>query len=240
MNHPRPSHGPLIAREGWLFVLVALGLAVAASLAAAWPWAVAAWLLFAFVLQFFRDPPRTPPAAPPGEADSCIVVSPAHGKVVSIDELQDPFLKRPARRVSVFMNVFSIHSNRAPVGGAVMARWYRPGRFFNAALDKASDLNERNAVWIRTACGIDVVCVQIAGLVARRILCYVEAGDPIEGGERYGFIRFGSRVDVYLPADAEITARLGQWVQPGADVIARVDRDPARAREVHAPPGALP
>jgi phosphatidylserine decarboxylase len=93
----------------------------------------------------------------------------------------------------------------------------------NAALDKASRQNERNALWIRTANGFDVVAVQIAGLVARRILCYVEKGDPVEGGERYGFIRFGSRVDVFLPEHAETSVRLGQWVKAGSDIIARID-----------------
>jgi len=210
---------PLLAREGWLFVLVSFGIAVLASFTLSWPWVVLLWLVFAFVLQFFRDPPRTVPDLPGA------VVSPAHGKVVSIAEVEDPYLKRPARRISVFMNVFSIHSNRAPVGGVVMARWYHPGRFLNAALAKASLENERNALWIRTASGVDVVSVQIAGLIARRILCYVEKGDPVEGGERYGFIRFGSRVDVYLPMEARVDVKLGQWVQPASDVIATIETD---------------
>jgi len=207
------SH-PLIAREGWLFILIALGVAIVASFTIGWIGGIACWIVFLFVLQFFRDPKRTVPSI------EFAIVSPAHGKVVAIDEVEDPYLKRPARRVSVFMNVFSIHSNRAPVGGVVMKRWYYPGRFFNAALDKASTQNERNAIWIRTAQGLDVVSVQIAGLIARRILCYVDRGDPITGGERYGFIRFGSRVDVYLPMEAEIKVQLGQWVQPASDVIA--------------------
>jgi phosphatidylserine decarboxylase len=207
------SH-PLIAREGWLFILIALGVAIVASFTIGWMGSIACWIVFLFVLQFFRDPKRTVPSI------EFAIVSPAHGKVVAIDEVEDPYLKRPARRVSVFMNVFSIHSNRAPVGGVVMKRWYYPGRFFNAALDKASTQNERNAIWIRTAQGLDVVSVQIAGLIARRILCYVDRGDPITGGERYGFIRFGSRVDVYLPMEAEIKVQLGQWVQAASDVIA--------------------
>ena len=157
------SH-PLIAREGWLFILIALGVAIVASFTIGWIGSILCWIVFLFVLQFFRDPKRTVPSI------EFAIVSPAHGKVVAINEVEDPYLKRPARRVSVFMNVFSIHSNRAPVGGVVMKRWYYPGRFFNAALDKASTQNERNAIWIRTAQGLDVVSVQIAGLIARRIL----------------------------------------------------------------------
>ena len=210
------SH-PLIAREGWLFILIALGIAITASLSIGWIGIVLCWIVFLFVLQFFRDPVRTVPDV------KNAVVSPAHGKVVAINETEDPYLKRPARKISVFMNVFSIHSNRAPVGGVVMKRWYYPGRFFNAALDKASTQNERNAIWIQTAQGIDVVSVQIAGLIARRILCYVDRGDSISAGERYGFIRFGSRVDVYLPMEAEIKVQLGQWVQPASDVLAIIE-----------------
>lgn len=207
---------PVIAREGWLYVLIALGVAVLVTLALSWAWAIAFWLLFVLVLQFFRDPPRQIPA------ERGAVLSPAHGKVVSIGEVDDPYLKRRACRISIFMNIFCVHSNRTPVGGVVRGRWYYPGRFFNAALDKASAQNERNALWIRTAGGIDVVVVQVAGLIARRILCYVEKGDPVSGGERYGFIRFGSRLDVYLPTGAEVDVKLGEWVQAGSAVIARM------------------
>src|SRR5690606_5895339 len=208
---------PLIAREGRLYILIALGGAIVVTAAAGWLWSVPFWLAFALVLQFFRDPPREIPVEPGA------VLSPAHGKVVAIGEVDDPYLKRRARRISIFMNVFCVHSNRMPVGGVVRARWYHPGRFFNAALDKASEHNERNALWVRTAGGIDVVVVQVAGLIARRILCYVDKGDPVAGGERYGFIRFGSRLDVYLPPQAEPSVALGQWVRGGSDIIARID-----------------
>ncbi len=208
---------PLIAREGRLYILIALGGAIVVTAAAGWLWSVPFWLAFALVLQFFRDPPREIPVEPGA------VLSPAHGKVVAIGEVDDPYLKRRVRRISIFMNVFCVHSNRMPVGGVVRARWYYPGRFFNAALDKASEHNERNALWIRTAGGIDVVVVQVAGLIARRILCYVDKGDPVAGGERYGFIRFGSRLDVYLPPQAEPSVALGQWVRGGSDIIARID-----------------
>ena len=118
------------------------------------------------------------------------------------------------------MNVFNVHSNRAPVDGVVKERWYHPGAFVNAALDKASLENERNALWLRTAGGADVTCVQIAGLIARRILCYVDAGAQLVRGQRFGFIRFGSRVDVYLPLDAEPKAAIGDKVYAAQTVLA--------------------
>lgn len=205
---------PLLAREGWVHCAVAVLAAVIVQWLAGFPWSLPLWLLAAFVIQFFRDPVPTIPG------DVGAVVAPAHGKVVSIARGEDPYLQRPSVCVGIFMNVFSIHSNRAPVGGRIEGRWYHPGRFLNAELDKASRENERNALWIRTAEGEDVVCVQIAGLVARRILCDVERGDELARGQRFGFIRFGSRVDVHLPEDSEIRARLGGWVRPGSDIIA--------------------
>ena len=134
----------------------------------------------------------------------------------------DPYLNREALKISVFMNVFNVHSNRSPVDGTVKQRWYRAGSFLNAALDKASLENERNALWLQTRGGQDVTCVQIAGLVARRILCYVDQGAGLERGQRYGFIRFGSRVDVYLPPDAEVKAALGDKVYATESILARL------------------
>jgi phosphatidylserine decarboxylase len=123
-------------------------------------------------------------------------------------------------KVSVFMNVFNVHSNRSPVEAEVRQVWYHEGSFLNAALDKCSTENERNALWLRTAGGTDVTCVQVAGLIARRILCYVKAGDRVHRGERFGFIRFGSRVDLYLPLNARVTADLGAKVYAGSSVLA--------------------
>ena len=148
------------------------------------------------------------------------MVSPADGRIVAIEKVRDPWLEREALKISVFMNVFNVHSNRAPVDGMVKQRWYHEGAFVNAALDKASTENERNALWIRTRGGRDVTCVQIAGLVARRILCYVDQGVELTRGQRYGFIRFGSRVDVYLPIDAKPVAALGDKVQASSSVLA--------------------
>jgi phosphatidylserine decarboxylase len=149
------------------------------------------------------------------------VLSPADGRIVVVGKARDPYLDRDALKISVFMNVFNVHSNRSPVAGKVMQRWYNRGKFFNAALDKASIDNERNALWIKTADGQDVVVVQVAGLIARRILCYVQPGGELTRGERFGFIRFGSRVDVYLPLNASLEVSLGDGVKGAADVIAR-------------------
>jgi phosphatidylserine decarboxylase len=137
-----------------------------------------------------------------------------------VSRSQDPYLKREALKVSVFMNVFNVHSNRSPVDGVVKERWYYPGAFVNAALDKASLANERNALWLRTGEGSDVTCVQVAGLIARRILCYVGAGAELARGQRFGFIRFGSRVDVYLPPDAQVQAAIGEKVYAAQSVLA--------------------
>jgi len=168
------------------------------------------------MLQFFRDPPRTIPAGPKA------VLSPADGRVLLVERGRDPYLKRDALKFSVFMNVFNVHSNRSPVDGEVRQKWYHAGTFVNAALSKASLENERSALWIRTADGTDVTCVQIAGLIARRILCYVQAGDRLARGERYGFIRFGSRVDLYLPLSAVPKAAVGDRVFATSSVLAEL------------------
>jgi len=209
---------PLIAREGWPFIAIAVAAAIAVGVWGGWAWSLPVWAVAVFVLQFFRDPPRLPPA---GEA---LVISPADGRIVSVEKVHDPYLKREALKLSVFMNVFNVHSNRSPIAGSVREVWYSAGAFLNAALDKASIDNERNALWIRTEEGVDVTCVQIAGLVARRILCYVKSGDRLRPGERFGFIRFGSRVDVYLPPDAVPRARVGDKVQGGVTVLAELVR----------------
>jgi len=204
---------PIIAREGWPFLAAAVALTAAAVWLIGW-WSAPIWLAALFVLQFFRDPPRKAPG------DAHTVVSPADGRIVAVERARDPYLERNAIKVSVFMNVFNVHSNRSPVDGRVQKRWYNPGRFINAAFDKASLENERNALWLRTTAGADVTCVQIAGLIARRILCYVREGDSLVRGQRFGFIRFGSRVDIYVPEDANLEAALGDKVYATSTVIA--------------------
>ena len=204
----------MIAREGWSIVgfVAAITAVVHWTLGAVWAWPL--WLVLFFVVQFFRDPIR--------EIAGTVgaIVSPAHGKVVAVERMRDPYLERDSLKLSIFMNVFSVHSNRIPIGGEIRGRWYHAGRFFNAALDKASKENERNALWIQTLTGEDIVVVQIAGLIARRISCDVKHGDRVTTGQRYGFIKFGSRVDVYLPLEADIATRLGQWVLSGTDTLA--------------------
>jgi phosphatidylserine decarboxylase len=207
---------PILAREGWPHILIVLAAAVLVhSFAGGW-WALPLWVIAVFVVQFFRDPQR--------KIGVGGLVAPADGKVIALGETTDPYLKRPSRRISIFMNVFNVHSNRIPVDGTIKERWYSQGAFLNAALDKASEHNERNALWIRTDDGEDVVVVQVAGLVARRILCYVNAGERVRAGQRYGFIRFGSRVDVYLPLNSRFEAALGDKTCAATDVIAVLER----------------
>jgi len=209
-NYPHP----IIAREGWPFLAIAIAVAFGLSLTSLWWLTVLAWLAVLFILQFFRDPPRTIPQQPNA------VLSPADGRIVSVGNVRDPYLDRDALKISVFMNVFNVHSNRSPVDGEVKSRWYHAGGFLNAALDKSSLENERNALHIARADGVDIVCVQIAGLIARRILCYVGTGDRLKRGQRFGFIRFGSRVDVYLPPKATPKVAVGDAVYATATVLA--------------------
>jgi phosphatidylserine decarboxylase len=205
---------PVLAREGWGHIGFVVAVAAAIHYLIAWYWAIPLWIAALFVIQFFRDPHRTIPA------DRLGVVCPADGKIVAVGELDDPYLKRRALRISIFMNVFNVHSNRIPVEGKLVERWYHRGRFFNAELDKASLENERNALWIQTNEEDDIVVVQVAGLIARRILCYVQPGERVGQGQRYGFIRFGSRVDVYLPVGSRSRVALGDRVKGGCQLIA--------------------
>jgi phosphatidylserine decarboxylase len=207
---------PIIAREGWTYLALSFVAALLLTFLGLWVLATLAWLVVIFIAQFFRDPARRVPR------DANAVLSPADGKVVSVSNARDPYLDRDALKISVFMNVFNVHSNRSPVDGEVVAAWYHGGTFVNAALDKASLENERNALHLRTAAGGDVTCVQIAGLIARRILCYVKPGDSLARGQRYGFIRFGSRVDVYLAPDARPKVAIGDVVYATETVLAEL------------------
>jgi phosphatidylserine decarboxylase len=211
-NYPHP----VIAKEGWPFLAIAVAVSAAVGFWAGWGWSVPFWLVTLFILQFFRDPPREVPS------DPLAVVSPADGRVVVVGKERDPYRNCDALKISVFMNVFNVHSNRSPVDGVVTEVVYHHGAFFNASLDKASIENERNALLITTDTGREVTCVQVAGLIARRILCYVGAGARLKRGQRYGFIRFGSRVDVYLPLDAEPKAAIGDKVYASDTVLARL------------------
>ena len=209
-----PYPHPIIAREGWPFLGLALVAVLLASQFLGW-WSIPFWIIALFVLQFFRDPARVIPQDPNA------VLSPADGRIVVVGKAHDPYANREALKISVFMNVFNVHSNRAPVDGKIEKVDYFPGQFVNADLDKASTENERNALVITAANGETVSCVQVAGLIARRILCYVHAGDVLARGQRYGFIRFGSRVDVYLPLSAQPKVAVGDKVSATETVLAQ-------------------
>jgi phosphatidylserine decarboxylase len=210
-NYPHP----IIAREGWPFLAISLVLAVAATVWCA-AWATPLWIIFVFVLQFFRDPAREIPQ------EAGAVLSPCDGRVIKVERARDPYGERDAILVSVFMNVFNVHSNRSPLDGKVEKIQYFPGKFVNADLDKASTENERNAVVLKTADGQTVTFVQVAGLIARRILCYIKVGDVLSKGQRYGFIRFGSRVDVYLPLTATVKVAIGDKVSATTTILAKL------------------
>lgn len=205
---------PIIAREGWLHIVIAFIVAIGATELLGLLWALPFWAIALFVLQFFRDPPREVPTDPNA------ILAPADGRIVAVEKTQDPYLNREALKISVFMNVFNVHSNRSPVDGEVRDKWYYPGKFINADLPKASLENERNALWIKTDHGADVTCVQVAGLIAKRILCHVSSGDHLARGQRFGFIRFGSRVDVYLPLNTKINVNIGDKVSATLTVLA--------------------
>lgn len=214
MNRIYPH--PFFAREGWAFMGIALALAVVVQLFVGGIVASLFWILFLLVAQFFRDPAREMTR----EADA--VVAPVDGKVIKIEETVCPYTGEQTKMISIFMNVFNVHSQKTPVEGKIEKVEYFPGTFLNAALDKASEQNERNAVTVVTPDGYRVCFVQIAGLVARRILCYKLVGDIVKKGERYGFIRFGSRVDVYLPMQAQVCVAIGDKTTGVESVIARL------------------
>jgi len=226
MDSPFAAIRPLmtpIRHEGYPFI----GAFLAVSLLLLWLSAPLGWLglaLTGWCVYFFRDPKRITPV------DQALVVSPADGKVASVALILPPgelgLGSDPCRRVSVFMNVFNCHVNRAPVAGRISRIVYRPGKFLNAELDKASADNERNGMVIASANG-PIGVVQIAGLVARRIACFVAEGTELSAGERIGLIRFGSRLDVYLPATATIMVAEGQTAIAGETVIARFGAAPA-------------
>jgi phosphatidylserine decarboxylase len=212
LNYPHP----ILAREGWPFIGAALAAAVVAWAVAGFAWSVPLWLVAVFVVQFFRDPPRAVPAQPNA------VLSPADGRIVKVEKVRDPMTERDTLLISVFMNVFNVHSNRAPVDGTVERIQYSAGKFVNADLDKASSENERNAMVMQLASGERIAVVQVAGLIARRILCYSKVGQRLARGERYGFIRFGSRVDVYLPLTARPRVAVGDVVHATTTILAEL------------------
>ena len=211
------------AREGLPFIAIAAVLAFVATWWAfrrgAWPFwllAVVMIVVAVWVAYFFRDPERS------GERGDRVVISPADGKVVLITEVDEPaFIHGRAMRVSVFMNVFSVHVNRYPISGIVKYVQYNPGKFLNAAVEKSSLENEQRSVGIESG-PYRILVRQIAGLIARRIVTYSREGERVEQGERMGLIRFGSRVDVFMPTDATIRVKVGELAIAGTTPIAEL------------------
>ena len=213
----------IIAREGYPFIAYSVGLTVLLSVSAwklhsvvlAVPAAIT-FLLTLFVVSFFRNPERTP------LGDERTVVAPADGTVIVVQQVAETPLGVAALKISIFMSVFNVHVNRAPLDGTVVDIAYHPGRFLDARDGRASSENERNGVVVETATGVRIAFVQIAGLIARRIICYPKVGDILVRGTRYGLIRFGSRVDVYLPAGVEPLVKLGDTTTAGVTVLGRL------------------
>ncbi|MDN3718884.1 phosphatidylserine decarboxylase [Roseibium salinum] len=217
-----------IHREGWPFIAIAL----VATLVVGWFVDPLFWIGLIFtgwVCYFFRDPSRVTPL---GEG---FVVAPADGVVSHVGLVSPPaeleLGSEPLMRVSIFMNVFNCHVNRAPIGGKITRVAYRAGKFLNAELDKASEDNERNGLVIDTG-ETRIGVVQIAGLVARRIVCFVREGETVSTGERFGIIRFGSRLDVYMPADTTPKVALGQTMIGGETVLANLEEPQAQAQSL--------
>jgi phosphatidylserine decarboxylase len=207
---------PILAKEGWPFIGITVFLAFLIHYLGGFGWALPFYIIAVFIIQFFRDPARDIPT------QAGAVLSPADGRVIVVEKTHDVYADRDALKISVFMNVFNVHSNRMPVDGEVVNAQYFPGQFFNADLAKASAQNERNALVIKTNDGQIVTSVQVAGLIARRILCYVGVGHLAKRGERYGFIRFGSRVDIYLPIDAVPCVAIGDTVSVSSTILAKL------------------
>ncbi len=202
-----------VAAEGWPFIFP---LAIVTALLFAFGWKSVGFvslLLTLFVLFFFRDPKRSVPEG------KNVVVSPADGKVIVVKDIYEPhYLKKHVKQISIFLSVFNVHVNRMPYGGTVETVKYNPGRFHVASVDKASLDNEQTAMVIVN--GENKILVkQIAGLIARRIVCYAKPGDTLKTGERYGLIRFGSRVDIFLPTDANLKVKVGDRIKGARDVI---------------------
>lgn len=204
-----------IAREGIPFILAGIGLTCVFLILDLLVLAIPLAVLTSFIIFFFRDPERNLVNSEKA------VLTPADGKIIAIERLTNGDNRFPdtAVKLSIFMSVFNAHINRIPVGGRISQLTYHPGKFFSANLDKASLHNENNMVLLETDNREKIVLVQVAGLIARRIVCWVKAGDYVKTGQRFGLIRFGSRLEVYLPPDSTITVRKGEKVKAGQTII---------------------
>ena len=210
----RPDRKFPIAIDGMRFIIPLAVISVLLWSLGFMVWAGIFTLLTLFVLYFFRDPER---AIPPGEK---AILSPADGKVVQVQTcVEERFLKRPAIKLSVFMSLFNVHVNRNPLTGRIIDSAYARGKFIRADLDQASASNEQNALLVENAEGVRLLVVQIAGLIARRIICRVKKGDRVEKGQRFGLICFGSRLDIYLPENTALQVRLGEKTLAGQTIL---------------------
>ncbi|MFB3924958.1 MAG: phosphatidylserine decarboxylase family protein [Syntrophales bacterium] len=208
------SRNELIIREGYKIIIpFALSVIIFAVLGMLWT-AIFFFFVTSFNIWFFRNPERTIPQ------DTQAVVSPADGKVLKIEEVQeDSLIKGRFRKISVFMNVFNVHVNRIPFPGKVDAVRYHKGKFLVASLDKASSMNEKNSILLKTDRGREILLIQIAGVVARRIICWVHEGMAVERGQRFGLICYGSRLEIFLPLDSNILTKVGDKVKAGETII---------------------
>jgi len=213
-NKDHEAHSSIIAREGIPFILFSLCLTFSAFFFGAMLSGAVLLLITVFITCFFRNPQRITP-----EYEK-LVISPADGKVIKIEELSGKeFLNGTCKKVSIFMNVFNVHVNRIPYSGHVELIRYEKGKFFSANLDKASTDNERNIIKIKGDDGNEMLVVQIAGLIARRIVCWISEGMYVRKGERFGLIRFGSCLELYLPVDCLISVKVGDKVIAGETPI---------------------
>jgi phosphatidylserine decarboxylase len=204
------KHNGIIASEGYPFIILFLIITVFIAFLGIFWLSLSTALISFFTAWFFRNPERN------FHEDEKVVISPADGKVIKVENVEmNGEIAGKFKKISIFMNVFNVHVNRIPYSGKIEAINYHEGKFVSANLDKASSDNERNAILIRVNNNHLVLVVQIAGFIARRIVCWVKSGDTVEKGERFGLIRFGSRVDVFLPEDSKITVQIGQKVKAG-------------------------
>ncbi|MBF0184742.1 MAG: phosphatidylserine decarboxylase family protein [Magnetococcales bacterium] len=211
-----------VAVEGLPFIAAFAAVAVAGEiLCPSVIGSVLLWILTGWCIWFFRDPERHPP-----QGDG-VVIAPADGRVIVIEEVAAaPLSGQPARKCSIFMNVFNVHVNRCPIDGTVSKLAYHPGRFLNAAVDKASVENERMEILLTSPSGVLLPFVQVAGLIARRIICRLQPGQEVVQGGRFGLIRFGSRVDLYLPLSARIVVGLNEHTRAGETILAHLEPTP--------------
>ncbi|MEA3361254.1 MAG: phosphatidylserine decarboxylase family protein [Thermodesulfobacteriota bacterium] len=215
MDQKRIKNKLPVAREGLPFIIAGVALAIIMGVFHLILLALVISMITLFIVYFFRDPERSP------VGDERAVLTPADGKILSIEKLDkgDHNFKHSSIKISIFMSIFNAHINRIPIRGKILDISYTPGKFFSANMDKASKFNEHNIITLETDDDKKIVFVQIAGLIARRIACWVKERDNVETGQRFGLIRFGSRLEVYLPANSEVTVQKGQKVKAGQTVI---------------------